>query len=75
MTLKSPKLYTTLLLLPLLFLFTACTAGDVQFVQVEPAGFWYGLWHGMISFITLIIHIFNENVSVYEVNNTGGWYD
>lgn len=75
MTLKNPRLYTTLLLLPLLFLFTACTAGDAQFVQVEPAGFWYGLWHGMISFITLIIHLFNDNITVYEVNNTGGWYD
>ena len=75
MTLQNPRLYKTLLFLPLLFLFTACTAGDVQFTQAEPAGFWYGLWHGMISFVTLIIHLFNENVSVYEVNNTGGWYD
>jgi hypothetical protein len=23
----------------------------------------------------LIVHIFNENISVYEINNTGGWYD
>ena len=35
----------------------------------------YGLWHGIISVITLIIHVFNDSVSVYEINNTGGWYD
>ena len=23
----------------------------------------------------MIIHIFNNSVAVYEVNNTGGWYD
>ncbi len=64
-----------LIFLPVILLLTACSAGDTQFTQETPAGFWYGLWHGIISFITLIIHIFNENVAVYEVNNTGGWYD
>ena len=64
-----------LFLIPLLLLLSACTAGDPQFVSESPAGFCYGLWHGIISVITLIIHIFNENVLVYEVNNTGGWYD
>ncbi len=59
----------------LLFLVCSCTAGDARFTQDTPAGFWYGLWHGIIAFISLVIHIFNENVAVYEVNNTGGWYD
>ena len=68
----SPKL---LFLIPPLLLLSACTAGDAQFTSEIPAGFWYGLWHGIISVITLIIHVFNENVLVYEVNNTGGWYD
>ncbi len=76
MTLYNPRFYKTLLfLLPLLFLFTACTAGDPQFTQGAPAGFWYGLWHGMISFIALMVHLFNDNITVYEVHNTGGWYD
>ena len=64
-----------LLFIPLLLLLTACTAGDVQFTAETPAGFWYGLWHGIISFISLIIHLFNDAVMVYEKNNTGGWYD
>lgn len=69
------RLYKLLILIPCVLLLTSCTAGDPQFTQENPAGFWYGLWHGIIAVISLIIHIFNENVSVYELNNTGGWYD
>lgn len=57
------------------FLLTACTAGAEQFNADSPAGFWYGIWHGVISFISLIVHLFNETVMIYESNNTGGWYD
>jgi hypothetical protein len=56
-------------------LLTSCTAGDLSFTQDNPAGFWYGLWHGIISVISLVIHIFNNSVAVYETHNTGGWYD
>jgi hypothetical protein len=41
----------------------------------EVAGFWLGLWHGFISMFTFIISLFKESVSVYEVHNSGGWYD
>lgn len=64
-----------LIFISLLLVLTSCTAGDAQFTKDTPAGFWYGLWHGVISFISLIIHIFNDNITVYEINNTGGWYD
>ncbi len=69
------RLWQPLMLLLALVMLTACTAGDVRFAEETPAGFWYGLWHGMISVITLIIQIFSDSVQVYEVNNTGGWYD
>lgn len=62
-------------ILPFVLLLSACTAGDAQFTPEAPAGFWYGLWHGVIAVIALIIHVFNDAVGVYEVNNTGGWYD
>lgn len=71
----NPRLFKLLILIPFLLLLTSCTAGDPQFTQDNPAGFWYGLWHGIIAVITLIIHMFNENVAVYEIHNTGGWYD
>lgn len=64
-----------LLILPLIVLLSSCAAGNPQFSQEAPAGFWYGLWHGIIAVISLVIHLFNDNVLVYEINNTGGWYD
>ncbi|MCK4704630.1 MAG: hypothetical protein KAT90_04040 [Gammaproteobacteria bacterium] len=67
--------FKLLALIPLVFLLASCAAGDIQFTSESPAGFWFGLWHGVISFISLIIHLFNDSVSVYELNNTGGWYD
>lgn len=64
-----------LLFIPFMLLLTSCTAGGEQFTTESPAGFWYGLWHGIISLISLVIHLFNDTVMVYERNNTGGWYD
>ena len=64
-----------LFLIPFILLLSSCAAGDAQFTSESPAGFWYGLWHGVISLISLIIHVFNSDVFVYEINNTGGWYD
>lgn len=69
------RLLRLFLLIPFALMLGSCAAGDAQFSSDTPAGFWYGLWHGMISIIALIIHLFNENVAVYEVNNAGGWYD
>lgn len=39
------------------------------------AGFWRGLWHGLIAPCTFIISLFAKNVGVYEVHNNGGWYN
>lgn len=41
----------------------------------EPAGFWSGLWHGIISPITLVGSWFNPDVRIYEVNNNGRPYE
>ncbi len=39
------------------------------------AGFWSGLWHGLICPVALVISWFNSDVSMYEVHNNGGWYN
>jgi hypothetical protein len=39
------------------------------------AGFWKGLWHGLIAPITFIISIFSKSVRLYEVHNSGFWYN
>ncbi len=55
-------------------LFAGCAPGNARFVQ-SAAGFWAGLWHGLISLFTFIIGLFSDSVRLYEANNTGGWYD
>jgi len=41
----------------------------------KVAGFWLGIWHGLISPITFIISLFSKSVRLYEVHNNGGWYN
>lgn len=41
----------------------------------EVAGFWLGLWHGIIAPITFIISLFSDAVDMYDVHNNGGWYN
>ena len=41
----------------------------------EPAGFWLGLWHGIIIPVTFVISLFNDSVNIYEVHNNGNWYN
>jgi hypothetical protein len=43
--------------------------------NARPAGFWGGLWHGMIAPITFLVSIFVDGVSIYETNNNGRWYE
>jgi len=67
--------YRLLALIPFVLVLSACAAGDARFSQETPADFWWGIWHGVISVISLVVHVFNENVAVYETHNVGGWYD
>lgn len=74
------KILAICFLLVLLVSLTGCAAGENVFTNQpnpdgEIAGFWLGLWHGFISFFTFIISLFNDNVSMYEVHNNGGWYN
>lgn len=61
-------------------LLTACAAGvnpslDASATGGEPAGFWWGLWHGVIAPVTFIVSLFRDDVNIYEVYNNGNWYD
>jgi len=38
-------------------------------------GFWGGLWHGIVSPFAFIGSLFSDDIAVYAVNNSGGWYD
>lgn len=60
----------------LLLALAACAAGPNPEVSADAdAGFWLGLWQGLITPVTFVVSLFTESVSVYEVANSGGWYD
>ena len=62
-----------------LLILAGCVAGPNEMTnspdeEGKVAGFWQGLWHGIIAPITFIISLFSDTVNVYEVHNNGGWY-
>jgi hypothetical protein len=64
----------------LAFVLAACSAGanpetGVAAADGDVAGFWMGLWHGLIAPITFVISLFKDTVNVYDVHNNGNWYD
>lgn len=66
-----------LALLLVVFLLSSC-AETVTFTEAanrEPVGFWYGVWHGIICPVSFIISLFDSDVAIYAIYNTGSWYD
>lgn len=63
-----------------LILLAGCAPGVNELVHSADskgvvAGFWRGLWNGIITPVTFIISLFNPKVQMYEVHNNGGWYN
>ncbi len=58
----------------LIMVTSSCAPGNTRY-DAKPAGFWAGLWHGLICWITFIISLFSKSVEMYEINNSGGWYN
>ena len=64
------------LILFAVLLLASCTAEPVNLAHIEePSGFFMGLWHGIIVVFSFIGSLFSDSIAIYEVNNTGGWYD
>ena len=62
----------------LLVMLAGCAPGPNELVRTNAgtaAGFWMGLWHGIIAPVTFVISLFNKSVQMYEVHNTGNWYN
>ncbi len=69
-----------LLVLLAIFLLASCAPGPNRLARTADgegrvAGFWLGLWHGLIAPITFIVSLFSDKISLYEVHNSGGWYN
>jgi len=63
-----------------ILLMNGCTAGpnpvaNTPALDGSVAGFWLGLWHGLICPITFLISLFTDKVHIYEVHNSGGLYN
>ena len=44
---------------------------------IEPnlASFWLGLWQGLIVILSFVTSLFDQNITLYQVGNTGFWYN
>jgi hypothetical protein len=75
-----PRIPRTVIVLLIAAILGGCVAGPNELVgtvgpEGAPAGFWLGLWHGFIALVTFIVSLFREDVGIYEVHNSGVWYD
>lgn len=59
----------------LLLTLTGCVPGDGTCSRDDPAGFFWGIWHGWLAPISLGWGLFNAKIRLYESANTGWWYD
>ena len=63
-----------LVILSLSLLAAACASQPYSRGAGAP-GFFTGLWHGFVSPIALVAHVFIGDIRVYAFPNSGGWYD
>ena len=69
------KIFLVVVIALFIFTLTGCIPGDESYTAENPAGFLSGIWHGWISPFSLVLGFFDDNTRVYEVTNTGWWYD
>ncbi|HWR12485.1 MAG TPA: hypothetical protein VN445_11720 [Rectinemataceae bacterium] len=74
---KNPirRMAALIALVAVALLFSSCLPGDGRNSVEKPANFLMGIWHGWIAPISVVVGIFNGKIRVYEVNNSGWWYD
>ena len=41
----------------------------------KPAGFWLGLWHGIICPVAFVVSWFRSSINIYEIHNSGFGYN
>lgn len=75
---KSRKV--ALILTAMVLVLSSCAPGPNSLVgtpdaEGKTAGFWWGLWHGIIAPISFIVSLFNRSVNMYEAHNNGAWYN
>ncbi len=69
---KTAKLISILFLLIALSTVTGCMPGDGKHSAEKPAGFLWGMWHGLIALISLIWGILATSESMNFITQDGG---
>ena len=74
------KLIVISMVIILMLTLSACAPGANEYARTvnsrgKVAGFWLGLWHGIISPVTFVVSLFSQNIGIYEVHNNGDWYN
>jgi hypothetical protein len=73
---KQSKIILLGFMVVLCLLFSGCAPGSGNSTSDNPAGFFTGIWHGWIAPFSLFWGLLiNSDIRVYEINNTGWWYD
>ena len=70
---KMSKGVSIVFLLIVLVNLSGCFAGDGKHTEENPAGFFYGLLHGVLFTIALVVKFFQSEIQVYE-NHSNFWY-
>lgn len=74
------KIVVVVIIVVCLIGLSSCAPGANSLVDTANskgyvAGFWDGLWNGVISPVTFIISLFDKTVQMFEVHNNGAWYN
>jgi hypothetical protein len=78
---RAPKIVASVAVgVGILALLTACAglAGPNNVANVDTdhiSGFWAGLWQGLIMPISFVISLFTDSINIYDVHNSGNWYN
>lgn len=72
------KMNQLILIGMVVILFASCASSEVieGCVDVEAQeGFIFGVFHGFFAPLAFIWSIFSDDMAMYAINNSGGWYD
>lgn len=72
---KKRLLLLCIIMVMMIVVLTGCVPGDGTCTAAKPAGFFWGIWHGWIAPVSLVLGLFKKGVRVYETVNNGWWYD
>ena len=75
MILLKKKVLLLVLILTMVMFLSSCVPGDGKNTSDNPAGFLWGIWHGWLAPVSLILSLFKDSIRIYEVANTAFWYD